>query len=120
MGGNEGHAITALAGALKAIFEPILDQTLFIIPTCLSIHREREEAEKQAKLFLSLLKEKNGRELIKARAQGTISACGAPLTAALLESGLFGGHTVSLASDSLDFTRELSGEFVYYAGLALE
>jgi AmmeMemoRadiSam system protein B len=120
MGGNDSQLVSALARALRVIFEPVLERTLFIVPTCLSMHQEQDEAEKQAQLFLSLLTEKGGRELIKAQAQGTISACGAPLTAALLESGLFGGHKAVLASDSLLCTRELSGEFVYYAGLSLE
>jgi AmmeMemoRadiSam system protein B len=119
MGGNDSRLISALARALRVIFEPVLERTLFVVPTCLSIHKEQGEAEKQANLFLSLLTDKKDRELIKALSRGTISACGAPLTAALLESGLFSGRRAVPAS-SLLYTQDSGGEFIYYAGLSLE
>ncbi|MDR1178688.1 MAG: hypothetical protein LBK64_07655, partial [Spirochaetaceae bacterium] len=70
-------------------------------------------------LFLSLLSGKKPRELMKAREQGKISACGTPLTAALLGSGLFEKHAAGIGP-ALYYTRESSGEFVYYTALALD
>jgi hypothetical protein len=56
---------------------------------------------------------------MKAREQGKISACGTPLTAALLGSGLFEKHAAGIGP-ALYYTRESSGEFVYYTALALD
>ncbi|MDR1177790.1 MAG: AmmeMemoRadiSam system protein B, partial [Spirochaetaceae bacterium] len=88
LGGGSAPLVSALARALRTVFAPILTSTLFVIPSCASVNTEKESAEQEAKLFLSLLSGKKPRELMKAREQGKISACGTPLTAALLGSGL--------------------------------
>jgi AmmeMemoRadiSam system protein B len=119
LGGASVPLVSALARALRAVFTPILKDTLFVIPSCASVGTDKEAAEQEAKLFLSLLGGKKARELMKAREQGKISACGTPLTAALLGSGLFEKHT-TLTGPALHYTRESSGEFIYYTALALD
>jgi AmmeMemoRadiSam system protein B len=118
-GGSSPHLVSALAKALRVVFEPVLKSTLFVIPSCVSVHKEKAKAEQEAGLFLSLLAGRKTRELMKAFEQGKISACGTPLAAALLESGLFGEDTIKADRTPLYSTKEAGGEFIYYTALTL-
>jgi AmmeMemoRadiSam system protein B len=118
LGGGSALLVSALARALRVVFMPLLKSTLFVIPSCASVNTEKEAAEQEAKLFLALLGGKKPHELMKAREQGKISACGTPLAAALLESGLL-GEASGQDDSALRYTRESSGEFVYYTTVAL-
>jgi AmmeMemoRadiSam system protein B len=119
MGGKTPNLVSALAKALRIVFEPVLSSTLFVVPSCAAIHAEKAEAEQEAKLFLSLLGGNKAHELMKAFEQGKISACGTPLAAALLESGLFEEYTGKTKMPPLHCTKEPGGEFIYYTALSL-
>jgi AmmeMemoRadiSam system protein B len=83
---HESKRISALAHALRAIFEPIMADTLIVISFNLIIQPggTSDMAEECVRLF----REGKHDELCLALQNGTMSGCGNALFAALLQSGL--------------------------------
>jgi AmmeMemoRadiSam system protein B len=120
MGGKEYRHISALAKALWVMFEPVLDETLFILSSNASLRADKSGAKKQAETFLSLLKTGDSQKIIEAAGKQELSACGASLAAALFESGLFSGRRTKIISSRPGHLREQSGDYIYYAGVVLK
>jgi AmmeMemoRadiSam system protein B len=118
MGGARPALISGLARALDSVFGKELERTLVVVSCNLSKHPEEETARFQAEECLRLLREKNGPALAAAFQNGGISACGAPLAASLLESGLLRGEEARAAPGPLVKTGDEEGNTVYYGALA--
>jgi AmmeMemoRadiSam system protein B len=91
MGTPSQSRLKVLAGALHVVFKDRIDTTLFVIASCLANDPGEDSSDRQAKLFLKALAEKDGPALKKGIFNGAISGCGAVLAAALYESRLLEG-----------------------------
>ncbi|QQO10922.1 AmmeMemoRadiSam system protein B [Breznakiella homolactica] len=121
LGGSRPVLISALAKALRIVFEPIMENTLFVISTNAAVSENAEEAAEEAALFIRLVSEKEPKPLLDAFRRRKISACGAPVTAALLGSGLLGGRAVHSSPDSVICIKDEDTQSVYYyAGISFE
>jgi AmmeMemoRadiSam system protein B len=80
--------MNSLASALNIVFEPIIDETLFVISSNSSNHADSRVSKMQFERFKSLVQEKNGIKLLDDYKANNMSACGIVSIAAMLESGL--------------------------------
>jgi AmmeMemoRadiSam system protein B len=87
-GGFLEKTMNILAGALKTVFKPMLEETLFIISSNSGVNIDRRVSKMQSEKFIALVKEKNGTELLRNYHEHNISACGTLAMAAMLKSGL--------------------------------
>jgi AmmeMemoRadiSam system protein B len=120
MGQPRKRNIAILARALRAAFEPVIDDTLFIISFNLAIHSGETAALDMAGECLRLFKEGRCDELCQALQDGRIASCGGALVAALLQSGLMDTARPCLASESLLSAWDEQERTVYYSAFAFE
>lgn len=131
MGTPSRNRLKALSGALNVVFRDTADSTLFIISSCLSKASTEILAQTQADYFINALLEKDG-EVLRTGIFGStvssasgnarapdISACGAVLAAALLESRLLDGREARFLQrepEKIPF----EGGYVCYGSIAFE
>jgi hypothetical protein len=89
-----------------------------VVSCNLSKHPDEGTARFQAEECVRLLAEKNLPGLAAAIQRGVISACGAPLAASLLESGLLESGTVNRLSGPLVKAGDEEGNTIYYGALS--
>ncbi|GHV69267.1 hypothetical protein AGMMS49928_10970 [Spirochaetia bacterium] len=118
MGLSRPALISGLAWALQTVFEPLLESTLFVVSCNLSNCPDEETARFHAEECIRLLGEKDFPALITALKEKSISACGAPLAASLLGSGLMEGKTMKQVSGPLTKAGDEKGNTIYYGALA--
>jgi AmmeMemoRadiSam system protein B len=118
MGQSQGQHISTLAHALRAIFEPIISDTLLVISFNFAIHSGEAAALDMADEYLRLFREGHRKELCKALLDGQIASCGGALLAALLQSGLVDTLRPCLASDSLLSAWGEQERTVYYGAFS--
>jgi AmmeMemoRadiSam system protein B len=114
---------TALARALNVVYRNKLDETAFVISTCLSRSGEEEKARIQAENFIAILLDKSknkGEGIFREISGGTLSCCGGFLTAALFESGLQEGLKARRLLPGLFQARSLTGDTICYNSIAFE
>ncbi|GHU82510.1 MEMO1 family protein [Spirochaetia bacterium] len=118
LAGGSGKALIAgLGRALHIVFKRRLDKTLFVVSSNLSRNNDEGQALVQAEEYLRLLEERSPKDFTAAVLQGRLSACGAPLMAALLESGLLDHTTVKPVSGPLVKAAEKE-ETIYCGSIA--
>jgi AmmeMemoRadiSam system protein B len=120
MGQPQKRHIATLANALRAAFEPVIDDTLLIISFNLAIHPGEAAALDMAGECLRLFKEGKRDELWQAFQDGRIASCGGALVAALLQSGLVDTTQPRPASESLLSAWDEQERTVYYGAFAFE
>ncbi|AEF84946.1 conserved hypothetical protein [Treponema primitia ZAS-2] len=120
MGGAQPRLVSALARALQVSLEPILNDTLLVISSNISLQDDEPGARSAAESCIRLLEEKKTAEFISGVQDGRISSCGGPLIAALLESGLVADRKVRLVSNPLLTAKGDWGHYTCYAGIAFE
>jgi AmmeMemoRadiSam system protein B len=118
MRGAQPRLIAALGRALRIILEPIMDTTLVVISSNISIHDDEQAARRGAETCVRLLEENKTGAFIAGLYNGLISSCGGALIAALLESGLVADKSARLAAGPLISAKGERGETTYYAGVA--
>jgi AmmeMemoRadiSam system protein B len=94
MGGARPSLISTLARALNLVLKNRMKRTLLVISTNLAANTDREKARMEADELIGLLKDKDPQRFLACLKEGRISACGGPILAALLESGLLGERTL--------------------------
>jgi AmmeMemoRadiSam system protein B len=120
MDGSRISMVSALARALHIVFEPIREQILFVVSSNLSKNNDEDIALAQAVECIRLLRENETGQFIAGINNGRISACGASLIAALLESGLLNRREVKVLTEPLGRAQEEGGKIVYYGGVSFE
>jgi AmmeMemoRadiSam system protein B len=118
MKGAQPRLIAAVGRALRVVLEPLMDATLVVISSNLSIHDDEQAAWDGAENCIRLLEENRTEDFIAGIRDGRISACGGALIAALLESGLVADKPARLAAGPLVSARGERGDTVCYGGLA--
>jgi AmmeMemoRadiSam system protein B len=119
MGGSKPPLISALARALRIVFENLKEDTLFILSANLSINNGEKQAQQEAQLCVELLKKKNACAFKEHMKKGSISVCGGGIAASFLESGLASDLNVKLLSPLVNTLGD-DGKFVYYGALSFE
>jgi AmmeMemoRadiSam system protein B len=120
MGQSKEPYITTLAHALRAIFEPIISDTLLVLSFNFALHSGEAAALDMADEYLKLFREGRRKELCQALLDGKIASCGGALFAALLQSGLVDTMHPSLASESLLSAWGEQERTVYYGAFSYE
>jgi AmmeMemoRadiSam system protein B len=115
---HEGKRISALAHALKAVFAPIMADTLIVISFNL-IEQPGGTAD-MAKECLRLFSEGKHGELCLALQNGAITGCGGALFAALLQSGLLDSARPRIPSESLLSAKDEQDRTIYYSAFSFE
>ncbi|MDR2028349.1 MAG: AmmeMemoRadiSam system protein B [Treponema sp.] len=118
MGSSRISLVSALARALHIVFEPLMDQVLFVVSSNLSKNRDENIALIQARECIRLLEENETGKFVSGMYDGRISACGASLIAALLESGILNNREVRLLTEPMGKAYEDGGQTVYYGGVS--
>jgi AmmeMemoRadiSam system protein B len=113
MGETDERHISVLARALRAVLEPVMEDTLIVISFNL-IMRRGGEAVDTAGECRRLFREDRREELRLALQNDLIAGCGGALIAALLQSGLMDTARPCLASDLLLSARNEQDKTVYY------
>ncbi|MCL2761800.1 MAG: AmmeMemoRadiSam system protein B [Treponema sp.] len=111
MGRPQKGSVAVLAQALRAIFEPIMANTLLVVSVNFATHPEE---------CLRLFEDGEYAALSQALQDGRIASCGGSLFAALLQSGLMHTARPCIASDSLLSAWGEQERTVYYSALAFE
>jgi AmmeMemoRadiSam system protein B len=96
MGGSRPSLISILARALNLVLKNRMKRTLLVISTNLSANPDPEKARIEADELIGLLKEKDPHRFLARLKEGRLSACGGPILAALLESGLLRESTLHI------------------------
>ncbi|MDR2185036.1 MAG: AmmeMemoRadiSam system protein B [Treponema sp.] len=120
MCGSQPRLISALARAMKIAFEPELEELLLVVSSNLSVDRDEETALARAQRCRRLLEAGDRDRFGRGIADGSISACGAPLIAALLESGLYEGAAARSLREPLVMAKAERGNTTYYGAIAFE
>jgi len=118
MGRPQEHYVSVLAHALKAVFEPLMDDTLLVISFNMAMHQGETAALNMADECLRLFREEKYNELCLAFQNGRIASCGGALFAALLQSGLMDMARPCIPSDSLLSARGERGGIAYYSAFS--
>jgi AmmeMemoRadiSam system protein B len=115
---HEGKRISVLAHALRAVFEPIMADTLIVISFNLIVPPggTPDMAEECVRLF----SEGKHDELRLALQNGAISGCGSALFAALLQSGLLNSTRPRVPSKSLLSAKDEQDRTIYYSAFSFE
>lgn len=114
---REQH-ISVLANALRAVFEPIMHETLIVISFNLAIHAGKDAALEMARDCMQLFRNGRHDDLRLALQNGSIVSCGGALVAALLQSGLVDSARPGLASESLLSARGEKDGTVFYGAFS--
>jgi AmmeMemoRadiSam system protein B len=113
MSGSRPVLISGLAKALRAVFQKNMEESLVVISSTVSQNPDPALALSVAEEFRSILEHMDTQAFLSCLAAGRISACGAALVGALLESGLLTGKQfVSLCPLAPGIGDK--GETVYY------
>jgi len=120
MGRPHVQYTSVLANALRAVFEPVMENTLLVISLNLTSHSSEAAALNMAGEFVRLFREGKHGELCAALQDGRIANCGGALVAALLLSGLMNTSHPRVASDSLLSARTEQDKTVYYGAFSFE
>jgi len=118
MGRPQEYYISTLAHALRAIFEPLMDDTLLVISFNMAMHRGETAALDMADECLRLFREEKFGELCLAFQDGRIVSCGGALFAALLQSGLIDTARPCIPDESLLSARGEQGGIAYYSAFS--
>jgi AmmeMemoRadiSam system protein B len=118
MGGSDPALISALAGALRKVFEPLMASTLLAVSCNVSMNHDAERARAQAEECVRLLLEKNSALFNAGLRNGRLNPCGGALAAALLESGLVDPMESALVSGPLIHAAGEENKTVYYGAVA--
>ena len=117
-GGPREQYAAPLSQSLRAVFEPFMEDTLFIISLNLAVHPDETAALSMAREAQELFREGRRDELNLALQDGRIAGCGGTLLAALLCSGLLDTARASLASETLLSARGENDRMVYYGAFS--
>jgi len=120
MGQPQLQYTSILGHALRAVFEPVMENTLLVISLNLASHSNEAAALNMANEFVRLFREGKHGELCAALQDGRIINCGGALVAALLQSGLMNTAYPCVASDSLLSARTEQNKTVYYGAFSFE
>ncbi|MDR2134513.1 MAG: AmmeMemoRadiSam system protein B [Treponema sp.] len=120
MGNPRPALVSALAKALRVVFEPIMDHALLVISSNLSIDSGETPSLRQAEECIRLLLEKNADAFIAGVTEGRLRLCGGGLVASLLKSGLVDSMRARLLTEPLQKSRGEDGEVVYLGALSYE
>jgi AmmeMemoRadiSam system protein B len=120
MGGQKKQHIRILANALRAIFEPEMENTLLVVSFNLGVHPKEVTAFNMAQECRQLFRDGRSDDLRAAFQEGRITGCGGALVAALLQSGLVDTAQPSLASDLLLSAKSEKDKTVYYGAFSFE
>jgi AmmeMemoRadiSam system protein B len=118
MGGSKPSLISALARALNLVLKNRMTKTLLVISTNLSANMDPEKARAEADELIRRLKNKDPQGFLACLTEGRLSACGAPILAGLLESGLLEGKTLRAGPRCEGLGEE--GDTVCYGALSFE
>ena len=110
--------VSGLGRALKIVLEKNMEDSLVVISSNVSQATDPVIARHMAEEFCSLLENCDTRTYLTRLSSGGISACGAALIGALLESGLFYGKNFSSLCSFSHSTGE-NNETVYYGAFVL-
>jgi AmmeMemoRadiSam system protein B len=117
LGGSRPAMISGLSRALRIVFEPIRESTLFVIPSSLSKNRDEAASLAQAESCVRFLENGNIPGFISGAADGSLSMCGGAALAALFESGLLEDTPGRLVGGPPVTTIGEEGKIVCYGGL---
>jgi len=113
MNGEKPALISCLAKALALILESHMEESLVVVSSNVSRNKDPALALSMAEEFRSLLLKMNTKTFRARYAQGSISACGGAIVAALLESGLLKGRKFSALTPLSSGVGE-EGDTLYY------
>jgi AmmeMemoRadiSam system protein B len=120
MGGKRIQYIRVLANAMRAVLQPEMENTLFVVSFNLAVHPGKTAALNMAGECRQLFIEGKSGEICTALQEGRFASCGGPLLAALLQSGLVDSARPCLASDSLLSALTDMHKAVYYSAFSFE
>ncbi|MDR1588304.1 MAG: AmmeMemoRadiSam system protein B [Treponema sp.] len=120
MGNPRPALISALAKALRVVFEPVMDHALLVISSNLSIDADEIHSLQQAEECIRLLLEKDADAFIAGMTEGRLKPCGGGLMVSLLESGLVDSTRARLLTKPLQRGQGEDGEVVYLGALSYE
>jgi AmmeMemoRadiSam system protein B len=118
VGGSRPSLISALARTLNLVLKNRMKRTLLVVSTNLSANMDPEKARSEADEVIGLLKNKDPQEFLACLKQGRLSACGGPILAGLLESGLLEEKKLRIGPRCEGLGEE--GETVCYGALSFE
>jgi hypothetical protein len=118
MCGRRPLLISCLAKALRVILEGNMEENLIVVSSSVSRNSDPETAFSMADEFHSLLEAMDTQAYLASLAAGRISACGAAVLGALLESGLLDGKHFSSLCPPVQSMGE-NGETVYHGAFAV-
>jgi AmmeMemoRadiSam system protein B len=120
MGGQKKQHIRVLANALRAIFEPEMENTLLVVSFNLGVYSKESATLDMARECQQLFRDGRHDDLRAAFQEGRITGCGGALVAALLQSGLVDAARPCLASDLLLNAKSEKDKSVYYGAFSFE
>ena len=112
MRGKKPMLISCLAKTLRLTFEKYMEESIIVVSSNVSHHSDAAQALSMAEEFRSALEAIDTHGFLSRLAAGSISACGAAILGALLESGLLDGKKFSSLCP-LAQSKEENGETVY-------
>ncbi|MCL2179562.1 MAG: AmmeMemoRadiSam system protein B [Treponema sp.] len=118
MGQPEAQYINDLAGALKKVITPVLNETLIVVSCNLSCDNDDAAARFQAQEVLRLFLERDSNALASAILDGRLNACGGALVVSLFESGLVDKTKLRCAESNLVSAVSAENSTVYYSELS--
>jgi AmmeMemoRadiSam system protein B len=120
MGRPQPQYTSILAHALRAVFEPVMEDTLLVVSLNFISPSGEAASLNMADEFARLFREGKRSELCAALQDGRIANCGGALVAALLQSGLMDTAQPYIASDSLLSAQTEQDKTVYYGAFSFE
>jgi AmmeMemoRadiSam system protein B len=120
LGGSQPSLISALAGALRRVLEPLMGETLLVVSCNLSMNNDEQLARLQAEECVRLLLKKDSVRFNAGLRNGQLNPCGGALAAVLLESGLVENMEAAFVSGSLIHARGEENKTVYYGAVSYE
>jgi AmmeMemoRadiSam system protein B len=118
MGGVRPALMSALARALRIVFEPVLDTTLLVVSVNLSVNANPPAALIQAETCARHLENRAAEDFTRDLTEGSITPCGGGMAAVLLQSGLLEGKTGTLLTRPLVCAFGEENKAVYYGAVA--
>ena len=113
MRGKRPMLISCLAKALRVTFENHMEESIILVSSNVSRSSDASRALSMAEEFSSILEAMDTHSFLTRFAAGNITACGAAILGALLESGLLDGKSFQPTCPMVE-CREESGETVYH------
>jgi hypothetical protein len=117
MCGRRPMLISCLAKALRVTFEEHMEESLIVVSSNVSRNFDPALALSMADEFRTILEAMDTRSFLTCLADSRISACGAAILGALLESGLLDGKKFSSVCPLVQ-NREENGETVCHGAFA--